>query len=112
MSTYDTWKTTEPDPDAEAEPRTLEQERDDWLEQREREQAAKVVLPSGLEVDADRNGAPSYSPYRWEFAHDDYDGAPEHSYGPPADHRCGYANTLADCVREIDELIEEGQWAM
>jgi len=105
MSTYDQWKSTEPE-DENEQPRTLEQERDDFLEAREREQAAKVVLPSGLEVDADRNGfvgryrgyeirrAPSYAPYSWQFAHEDYDGAPEHSYGPPADRRCGHVRAM------------------
>ena len=123
---YDTWKSTEPEPEDENEqPRTLEQERDDFLEQREREQAASSGWhprgwPAGFEIDAGLNEflaryrgyeirrASSYAPYRWEFAHADYDGAPEHSYGPPADNRCGHEQTLADCVREIDQQIEEG----
>jgi len=125
-STYDDWATRDDNaPDSDEQRPTLEQERDDFLEQREREQAESGGWqprgwPAGFEIDAGLNEflaryrgyeirrAPSYAPFRWEFAHADYDGAPEHSYGPPADNRCGYEQTLVDCCREIDQQIEEG----
>lgn len=43
----------------------------------------------------------------WHYVHDDYDGAPIFSDGPPADHRCGSAASVEDCKREIDELEQE-----
>jgi hypothetical protein len=44
----------------------------------------------------------------WAFRHDDYDGAPEHSFGPPADNRCGTGPSEADCIQQIKEMEEEG----
>lgn len=40
----------------------------------------------------------------WEYVHDSYDGAPEHSGGPPSDNRCGIAASLDDAIADIDEL--------
>jgi len=36
---------------------------------------------------------------RFAFVHDDYDGAED-----SGDKRCGYAETQAECERQIDEL--------
>ena len=46
------------------------------------------------------------SPFPWEFFHEDYDGAPEDSEGPPADHRCGDGKTIEDCCESIDFQYE------
>lgn len=35
----------------------------------------------------------------WQFVHVDYDG--------PEDNRCGTAPTFVDCLREIDERLDE-----
>lgn len=44
---------------------------------------------------------------RWEWEHPDYDGAPD-----SGDERCGYGCTIADCERQIDELLDqEGDWS-
>ena len=40
----------------------------------------------------------------WDFVHDDYDGAPEHSEGSPSDHRCGAEVSIEACIDAIDEL--------
>ncbi len=42
----------------------------------------------------------------WQFAHKDYDGAPEDSFGPPMDKRCGTAGSLELAKASIDDLIE------
>ncbi len=39
---------------------------------------------------------------RWEFVHDDYDGAPD-----SGDHRCGQAATVEDCIDEIKRIEGE-----
>lgn len=43
----------------------------------------------------------------WEYVHQDYDGGPWDSYGPPMDDRCGWAASLEDAKRAVDELIAE-----
>lgn len=40
----------------------------------------------------------------WSFVHEDYDGAPEELYGPPADDRHGWGKDLVKVLAEIDEL--------
>lgn len=40
----------------------------------------------------------------WSFHHDDYDGAPIETGGPPADHRSGHGSSWADCVSQIEEM--------
>ncbi len=45
--------------------------------------------------------------FDWAFWAKDYDGAPEYSFGPPADNRCGNAATLQDAKERIDEMVEE-----
>lgn len=44
---------------------------------------------------------------RWSYVHNDYDGAPLESGGPPADHRCGEAKTLDAVKEEIDEMEDD-----
>lgn len=39
----------------------------------------------------------------WRFFHDDYDGAPD-----AGDMRFGHGATAADCVRQIDEMLGDG----
>ena len=44
-------------------------------------------------------------PYRtmdWSFYHDDFDGAPDSN-----DRRCGSAESVEGCIREIDLMEEE-----
>lgn len=46
----------------------------------------------------------SYSPaaqFDWEFAHTDYDGAPDGN-----DNRCGRGASLQDCIDQIDEAYD------
>jgi hypothetical protein len=38
----------------------------------------------------------------WHFYHDDFDGAPD-----AGDNRCGSAGSLAECLREIADLMED-----
>ena len=45
--------------------------------------------------------------YAWIGTHPDYDGAPEHSFGPPADSRCFTSPTMKGVHDEIDEWLEE-----
>lgn len=52
--------------------------------------------------------APLHVPHTWEWSHPAYDGAPERIGEGPADHRCGYADTLSECYDLIDEQIREG----
>ena len=40
--------------------------------------------------------------YKWSFAHDGFDGAPD-----SGDVRFGYGRTVEDCLDEIDLIIEE-----
>ena len=40
--------------------------------------------------------------FDWTFAHEDYDGAPD-----SGDTRCGFASSIADAVRQIDEIERE-----
>lgn len=50
-------------------------------------------------------GPAAYSPapqFDWEFHHEDYDGAPDGN-----DNRCGRGASAADCMSQIDDLIEE-----
>ena len=35
----------------------------------------------------------------WSFVHPDYDG--------PGDPRCGSGSSIADCQRQIDEILDE-----
>lgn len=37
---------------------------------------------------------------RWQWAHPDYDGAPD-----SGDDRCGYGRTLRECMQQIDETL-------
>lgn len=39
----------------------------------------------------------------WDAVHEDYDGAPIYSDGPPADDRCFNESSLNKCKAEIDE---------
>lgn len=48
-----------------------------------------------------------YAAARWEYAHDDYDGAPVNSGEGPADHRCGFGPSVEDCKAEIDAIEGE-----
>lgn len=43
------------------------------------------------------------SGYKWEFVHNDFDGAPDGN-----DRRCGHGKELIDCQQAIDE-IEDGE---
>jgi len=45
--------------------------------------------------------------FDYEFYHEDYDGAPMESGGPPADNRCGHAASIEACIEVIKELEEE-----
>ena len=36
----------------------------------------------------------------WHFVHEDYDG--------PGDSRCGFASSVAECIRQIEEKISNG----
>jgi hypothetical protein len=45
--------------------------------------------------------------YDYGFAHEDFDGAPIDSEGPPADSRYGYGESIDDCKRQIDEPLNE-----
>ena len=44
---------------------------------------------------------------KWEYQHDDWDGAPNNPGEGPADRRYGMAATEAECKSEIDEIEEE-----
>lgn len=44
---------------------------------------------------------------RWEFVHDDYDGAPNNPGEGPADNRAGFGCTVEDCREQIDEIEED-----
>jgi hypothetical protein len=44
---------------------------------------------------------PYWGKVAWTFAHKDYDG--------PEDNRCGFAETVEDCMSEIDDAEEERQ---
>ena len=48
--------------------------------------------------------ADSACPWHLEFVHDDYDGAYDSE-----DWRRGWANTIDECKREIDNIVEEHQ---
>ena len=37
--------------------------------------------------------------FDWDFAHDDYDGAPD-----AGDMRCGYGSSPQDCIQQIKEI--------
>ena len=51
---------------------------------------------------------PCYTPdSRWQFVHEDYDGAPNEPFGPPADPRFGYAASPGGCRDEIDFIEDE-----
>lgn len=56
----------------------------------------------GYRIDHGLN--PIYAKY--EFAHEDYDGAPD-AWNGALDPRCGYGNTLDECWDKIDQLIDE-----
>ena len=52
-----------------------------------------------------------YGAYHFEFAHEEYDGAPESYFSdseqtPSQDIRAGMAQTLCDAKAQIDELIK------
>jgi len=44
-----------------------------------------------------------YSPWIWEYLHEDYDGSPDE----PIDDRWGQSDTLEDCINQIDEKEDE-----
>jgi len=44
--------------------------------------------------------------FDYDFYHEDYDGAPNETGGPPADHRAGSAPSIEDAKRQIDEIVE------
>jgi hypothetical protein len=46
-------------------------------------------------------------PWGWQFVHEDYDGAPMETGGPPADPRCGYERSLTAVMERIDEMEDE-----
>ena len=43
----------------------------------------------------------------WQGVHKDYDGAPIHSFGPPADNRFFTGPSRADIIEQIEEYNEE-----
>ena len=43
-------------------------------------------------------------PYGWEWAHEDYDGAPD-----AGDSRCGVAKSMRECIDQIDESLAESR---
>lgn len=43
----------------------------------------------------------------WSFTHEDYDGAPYETGGPPADLRHGHAKSAEACADEIDNAHSE-----
>ncbi len=43
----------------------------------------------------------------WEAVHKDYDGAPIHSFGPPADNRAFTGKNVGDLIEQIKEYNEE-----
>jgi hypothetical protein len=45
--------------------------------------------------------------FDWDFYHEDYDGAPEETNGPPADNRCGNGKNISACIDRIKDLEEE-----
>ena len=46
-----------------------------------------------------------YSPWKWEYAHGDYDGSPDE----PIDNREGLCGTLEECIDQIDEMEDNQQ---
>lgn len=46
-------------------------------------------------------------PAGWVAAHENYDGAPLHSDGPPGDRRCFTGPSRADVVEQIDDHEED-----
>lgn len=44
---------------------------------------------------------------QWQFAHDDWDGAPMHSGDGPADRRYGMGESIVGCKALIDEIEED-----
>lgn len=42
----------------------------------------------------------------WVYCHEEYDGAPLETGGPPGDDRCGAQKTFADVLLEIDTWHE------
>lgn len=47
--------------------------------------------------------------FGWEWCHEDYDGAPYETGGPPGDKRYGSCSSMEACKREIDEYIDENE---
>ena len=45
--------------------------------------------------------------FSYTWCHDDYDGSPYETGGPPADRRGGYGTSVKDCKDQIDELEDE-----
>lgn len=55
---------------------------------------------------------PAYTPdSRWQYAHDECDGAPIYSGDGPADNRAGLCASIDDCKAEIDEIETEAEAA-
>lgn len=49
--------------------------------------------------------------HQYEYAHEDYDGAPLESGGGAGDSRCGHASTVESAKREIDDYEEDHEAA-
>lgn len=45
--------------------------------------------------------------YGWLWSHEDFDGAPYETGGPPADKRSGMGLTLQECVNQIEQMEDE-----
>ena len=56
-----------------------------------------------------RKEYPNGHPGAWIATHKDYDGAPEHSFGPPKDQRCFWGPTLEDVIEQVEEYSEENE---
>jgi len=55
--------------------------------------------PKGLPIDS----------FDWEAVHEDYDGAPLESGGPPADDRFFLGDSVSDVIGQIEEYAEANQ---
>lgn len=69
--------------------------------------AGHVTFRNGPRYRGFQIGMANYSPaaqFDWEFTHEDYDGAPD-----GGDNRHGRGASLADCMAQIDDMLEDGQ---
>lgn len=61
---------------------------------------SNAVMYRGYRIYHNGSIWPNYE--KFEFCHEDYDGAPDSH-----DHRFGHGHTLEDCIKNINEQIEE-----